>query len=67
MTKLYPFLQANWMELAPPIFGATSNINADDAFSTCHFIIEILKILWRTAEPDFNDKTVSFLSLYTTY
>ncbi|KAJ1918454.1 rRNA processing protein [Mycoemilia scoparia] len=61
LSKLYPFLQACWVELAPPIFGAVSKIPNSDGLNTCHFITDILRLLWRTSEPDFNKMSVSKL------
>ncbi|KAJ1768840.1 rRNA processing protein [Coemansia sp. RSA 1813] len=63
LNRLFPFLQATWME-ASTMFG-TGQIAADNSLKLCTFVVQILQTLWRAAYaegvPPDNKDVVGFL------
>ncbi|KAJ2660609.1 rRNA processing protein [Coemansia sp. RSA 1199] len=69
LDRLYPFLQATWIESAAIFAGG--NIGADDSLQLCSLTLQTLQVLWRAvyanAVPPHETRLIGFLRQCSTF
>ncbi|KAJ2435976.1 rRNA processing protein, partial [Coemansia sp. RSA 2440] len=69
LDRLFPFLQATWIESAAIFAGG--NISADDSLQLCSLTLQTLQVLWRAvyanAVPPHETRLIGFLRQCSTF